>query len=50
VRQERLIARHIAYGKDPDAARDWALGSDERNAQVIHATAARADHVFRVID
>lgn len=50
VRQERLIARHISYGKDPDAAREWALGSDERNAQLIHKTAARADHVFRVID
>lgn len=50
VRQERLIARHIAYGKDPEAARDWALGSDERNAQLIHETAERADHVYRVID
>lgn len=48
VRQERLIARHIAYGKEPQAARDWALGTDERNAQLINATAERADLVVRI--
>ena len=48
VRQERLIARHVAYGKDPDAARDWALGTDERNAMLINATAHRADLVVQL--
>ena len=48
VRQERLIARHVAYGKDPDAARDWALGTDERNAVLINATAHRADLVVQL--
>lgn len=48
VRQERLIARHVAYGKHPDAARDWALGTDERNAEIINATAGRADLVVRI--
>ena len=48
VRQERLIARHIAYGKEPDAARDWALGTDERNAVLINATAGRADLVVQL--
>ena len=48
VRQERLIARHIAYGKDPQAARDWALGTDERNAQRVNATAPRADLVILI--
>lgn len=48
VRQERLIARHVAYGKDPQAARDWALGTDERNAVLINATADRADLVIRI--
>jgi pantothenate kinase len=43
VRRERLIARHIAFGKTPDAARAWALGTDERNAALIAATASRAD-------
>lgn len=45
TRHERLIARHIAFGKTPDAARAWALGTDERNAQLIAAGADRADLV-----
>jgi pantothenate kinase len=48
VRLERLIARHIAHGKSPEAARAWALGPDERNAALIHATASRADHRIRL--
>lgn len=43
VRRERLIARHIAFGKTPDAAAAWALGPDERNAVAIAATLQRAD-------
>jgi len=43
TRRERLIARHIAFGKSPDAARDWALGTDERNAEVVAAGSGRAD-------
>jgi len=46
VRRERLIARHIAFGKAPDAARTWALGPDERNAAVIAATLERADYLL----
>ena len=46
TRHERLIARHIAFGKSPDAARAWALGPDERNAAAIAATLARADHLL----
>ena len=45
VRHERLVARHERYGKDPEAARRWALGSDEDNARTIAATAHRADLV-----
>lgn len=47
IRQQRLIDRHIQYGKTPEAAREWALGTDERNAAVIEPTAARADHIIR---
>jgi len=43
VRHERLVARHVAFGKDPAAARAWALGTDEANARVIAAGAHRAD-------
>jgi pantothenate kinase len=46
VRRERLIARHVRYGKSPEAARAWALGPDEANARVIRATRARADHLI----
>ena len=43
VRHERLIARHIAFGKTPEDARAWALGPDQRNAELIASGAARAD-------
>ena len=46
TRRERLIARHIAYGKAPDAALAWALGPDERNAAAIAATLERADYLL----
>ncbi len=46
VRIERLIARHVRFGKSPEDARAWALGPDESNAQRIEATAARADHTI----
>ncbi|MEO8262620.1 MAG: nucleoside/nucleotide kinase family protein [Pseudolysinimonas sp.] len=48
TRHARLIARHIAFGKTPAAARDWALGTDERNARLIAAGAARADLVLEL--
>lgn len=48
VRIERLVARHIRYGKTPDAARAWSLGPDERNALLVGATARLADHVIRL--
>lgn len=46
VRHERLIARHIRFGKSPTDARAWALGPDERNAALIAGTLERADHVI----
>ena len=45
ARVDRLIQRHIDFGRSPDAARDWVLRSDERNAQVIAGTSAHADLV-----
>ncbi|MCG7310450.1 nucleoside/nucleotide kinase family protein [Brachybacterium sp. ACRRE] len=47
VRHERLIARHEAFGKSPEAARAWSLGPDEANARLVAATRARADLVVR---
>ena len=48
TRQQWLIERHIRYGRSPDAARAWALGTDERNARIVHATRPRADALVRV--
>ncbi len=45
ARIERLIARHMAYGRDRATATARALGSDQRNAELIAATRARADLV-----
>lgn len=46
VRHERLIARHMAFGKSEEDARAWSLGSDERNAELIRATMDGADLVI----
>jgi len=42
VRLERLVRRHVAFGKPPGAARAWALGTDEVNAELVRGTAGRA--------
>ncbi|MDT0166133.1 nucleoside/nucleotide kinase family protein [Actinotalea sp. AC32] len=47
VRVARLVARHVAFGKEPAAARGWVLRSDERNARLVAAGRARADVVVR---
>lgn len=49
ARVARLIARHVEHGKPPDAAEQWVLGSDERNARLIEATRERADLVLRAV-
>lgn len=42
-RMARLVARHIKYGKNSEAAHAWANGTDERNAQLVESTRASAD-------
>jgi pantothenate kinase len=49
LRHDRLIARHRAFGKSEADARRWALGSDERNAELVAATAGGADLVVRIV-
>ncbi len=48
LRIVRLIARHERYGRSPEAARERTLGSDQRNAEVVAATRARADLVVHI--
>ena len=43
TRLDRLVDRHVRFGKDPTAAVAWATGTDERNAQLIAATREHAD-------
>ncbi|TVT61761.1 nucleoside/nucleotide kinase family protein [Amycolatopsis rhizosphaerae] len=46
VRIERLVTRHRRYGRSLVEAQQRALGSDQRNADLIAPTAARADLVL----
>jgi len=48
VRRQRLLARHIASGKSPDAALAWVDSVDEPNAALIAASAARATRTLAV--
>ncbi|HET6627184.1 MAG TPA: nucleoside/nucleotide kinase family protein [Nocardioidaceae bacterium] len=43
LRRERLLARHVAFGKDPAGAWAWIERVDEPNARLIEATRNRAD-------
>ena len=47
-RISRLISRHIAYGKEPEAAKAWAKGTDEVNAKLIERGRNRADFVVAI--
>ena len=48
IRMQRLIARHIKYGKSPAEAKQWSRGSDETNAEFIELTAHRASKVIKL--
>jgi pantothenate kinase len=48
LRVQRLIQRHIEFGKTPEYARAWVMRSDERNAELVARTAAHADHLVRL--
>jgi pantothenate kinase len=45
VRAERLAARHRLFGKTAEAAEAWTRGPDQRNADLVATTRARADVV-----
>ncbi|OLF15583.1 nucleoside/nucleotide kinase family protein [Actinophytocola xanthii] len=49
LRRRWLQARHEAYGRTPEQARDRTLGSDERNALLINATRSAADLVVSAV-
>lgn len=45
LRRERLVARHVEFGKTPDEARAWVARVDDANAALVEAAAERADLV-----
>jgi len=47
LRNERLVERHVQFGREPAAALAWVAGTDEPNARLIAATRPRAHRVFR---
>jgi pantothenate kinase len=50
LRIERLVARHVTYGKTADDAHRWANGSDQGNATMVAASRPRADLAVRLTD
>ena len=48
LRVERLVSRHMSFGRSPAAAREWVLRSDEANARLVSRTRGRATAVVRL--
>jgi pantothenate kinase len=46
LRRERLIQRHLSFGRSVAEATERALGSDERNAELVRTTRERADAIL----
>ncbi len=46
TRVERLVERHIRFGRTPEAAEAWVEMVDERNALLVEASAERADLIL----
>ena len=45
LRLERLVDRHHFFGKERQAAYDWAHGTDENNAKLVEAARDKADYL-----
>lgn len=46
LRRERLVARHMRFGRSAADARAWVMQTDEPNALLVEATRGRADLVL----
>jgi pantothenate kinase len=46
TRVERLVERHMRFGRTREAAEAWVETVDERNALLIEASAERADLIL----
>ncbi len=45
LRRERLVERHVRFGKTPEQARAWVARVDDANAALVAALRDRADRV-----
>ena len=45
LRRSRLVARHVTFGKAPDAAAAWVEETDEVNAALVAEAAHAADRI-----
>jgi pantothenate kinase len=45
LRLERLVARHMQFGRSRQEAVDWVASTDEPNARLIEATRHRAQAI-----
>ncbi len=50
LRMERLISRHVAFGKAQAEAEGWVDAVDGPNAAVINATRTRADLIVQLVE
>lgn len=50
LRLERLISRHVAFGKAPAEAEVWVAAVDGPNAVTINATRAHADLIVQLVE
>ncbi len=48
IRLQRLIERHVRYGKNAEEARAWAMGTDEANARFIARARDRATGIIEI--
>lgn len=46
LRRERLVARHVRFGKTPAEAEAWVAAVDDPNARLVEEAAYRADLVL----
>jgi len=47
LRRQRLVERHVHFGRTPSEARAWVASTDEPNARLVAATRHLADVRFR---
>lgn len=48
LRIQRLIARHVKYGRTPEVGEERSRGTDEANARFIGKTSKRAENIIKL--